>query len=97
MLTAVLACWTQCNRSKFCHLSACLKLLSKEEIRQLDFPGFVMPTSPKRILYKSVLDESHMSMYSSSSQQLVQGSRINLFTGNQTFEEREDSFKVFYE
>lgn len=70
-----------------------MKLLSGEKIQRLEFPRVLKPTFVKRVVYKS--DQSHVHGDNSSSQQLVaQGTRFNLFTGNQTFEEREESFKV---
>ncbi|KAK8673695.1 hypothetical protein V6N13_112013 [Hibiscus sabdariffa] len=70
----------------------CLKLLPSEEIEHLDIPDNEESTSTspvKKLVYMS--DHGGNSTFS---WQRTNGSRFNLFTGNQTFDEREKSFKV---
>lgn len=54
----------------------------------------VEPNLPvKRVVYKSNGDTSS-AINSALSQQYTEATRFNLFTGNQTLHEREESFKV---
>ncbi|CAN4092802.1 unnamed protein product [Withania somnifera] len=72
----------------------CLKLLPAEELEHLDFPMDKMPADPiKRVGYiteanpASVDDAMPFEQHSGAS-------RFNLFTGNQTLKQRDESFKV---
>ncbi|XP_013622980.1 probable hexosyltransferase MUCI70 [Brassica napus] len=66
----------------------CLKLLPPEELEHLDILDRKDSTSPvKKLVYLTGTD-------SSSSHVRGNGTRFNLFTGNQSFAEREASFQV---
>ncbi|KAF2612917.1 hypothetical protein F2Q70_00008146 [Brassica cretica] len=65
----------------------CLKLLPPEELEHLDILDRKDSTSPvKKLVYLTGTD-------SSSSHVRGNGTRFNLFTGNQSFAERETSFQ----
>lgn len=69
----------------------CLKLLSPEELLHLDIPKEKESSCPiKKVVYLSESDTNHVTL----SQQDMEVTRFNLFTGNQTLEQREQSFKV---
>ncbi|GKV29837.1 hypothetical protein SLEP1_g38728 [Rubroshorea leprosula] len=73
----------------------CLKLLPLEELDHLDIPIDEDTSSPlKRVVYVSNNDTPYKGGSSSLSWLQTNGTRFNLFTGNQTFDEREKSFKV---
>ncbi|PKI35089.1 hypothetical protein CRG98_044529, partial [Punica granatum] len=73
----------------------CLKLLPPEEIQLLDIPSTKESSSPiKNVVYKSENDASYDDGKVIFPQQQSEVTRFNLFTGNQTFEQREKSFKV---
>ncbi|KAG9447220.1 hypothetical protein H6P81_013348 [Aristolochia fimbriata] len=73
----------------------CLKLLSPEQLRHLEFPPALTPDPPvKSIIYRRDVDESHISSSGIALQTYTEGTRFNAFTGNQTFVERHESFKV---
>ncbi|XP_068661322.1 probable hexosyltransferase MUCI70 [Aristolochia californica] len=73
----------------------CLKLLPAEELRHLEFPPIVAPDSPiRRIIYKGDFDETRIGGSGNALQEYTDGTRFNKFTGNQTFIERQESFKV---
>ncbi|KAK1389367.1 Forkhead box protein like [Heracleum sosnowskyi] len=72
----------------------CLKLLPEEELQQLDIPikkEFVDPI--KKLIYISESDTPD----GIQSRQRMDTTRFNLFTGNQSFEQREHSFKIVNE
>lgn len=72
-------------------LSGCLKLLPDEELQQLDIPvkkEFVDPI--KKLIYITESDTPD----GIQSRQRMDTTRFNLFTGNQSFEQREHSFKI---
>lgn len=72
-------------------MSGCLKLLPDEELQQLDIPikkEFVDPI--KKLIY---LSESNTPDGIQSRKQM-NTTRFNLFTGDQSFEQREHSFKI---
>lgn len=75
-------------------VSGCLKLLPLEKLEHLDIPVNEETNSHvKNITYMS--DSSRpIGLNSVSSWQRINNTRFNLFTGNQTFEERERAFKV---
>ncbi|KAK3038168.1 hypothetical protein RJ639_029622 [Escallonia herrerae] len=69
----------------------CLKLLPHEEVQHLDLPVGKEPSIPiKNVVYFS---ESH-TPYVPLSRQQTQATRFNRFTGNQSLEQREQSFEV---
>lgn len=69
----------------------CLKLLPPEELEHLDILEHKDSGSPvKRVVY---LTDTDVSMGEKKAVR-VNGTRFNLFTGNQTFAERENSFQV---
>ncbi|KVI06596.1 uncharacterized protein LOC112510175 [Cynara cardunculus var. scolymus] len=69
----------------------CLKLLPPEELQQLDFPLNKDSFVPiKKVIYLSESDTP----YDTNSQQEMGTTRFNLFTGYQTLNQREKSFKV---
>ncbi|OMO74989.1 Plant disease resistance response protein [Corchorus olitorius] len=75
----------------------CLKLLPAEELEHLDIPvdDEEYKSGPvKRLLYISDNEMPYGGGNSTFSWQRTNGTRFNLFTGNQTFDEREKSFKV---
>ncbi|OVA05202.1 Protein of unknown function DUF616 [Macleaya cordata] len=73
----------------------CLKLLPPEALQHLDLPLRGGPNSPvKRVIYKSDLDASYIGGDATMFQRNKNATRFNLFTGNQTLYEREQSFKV---
>ncbi|GFY86129.1 DNA-directed RNA polymerase subunit beta [Actinidia rufa] len=73
----------------------CLKLLPPEELQHLDIPTDKEPSNPvKRMAYISENDTPYIEGNITLSQQHMEATRFNLFTGNQTLEQREKSFKV---
>ncbi|KAG2390423.1 uncharacterized protein HKW66_Vig0221710 [Vigna angularis] len=74
----------------------CLKLLPPEKLEQLDIP--VEQESSRipvgEVLYMSESDRSFVGANVTLSQLRTEDTRFNLFTGNQTFEERDRSFEV---
>ncbi|XP_058725234.1 probable hexosyltransferase MUCI70 [Vicia villosa] len=73
----------------------CLKLLPPEKLEQLEIPVEEESTLPIReILYVSGNDLSFEGGNATLSQLRAEDIRFNLFTGNQTFEERDRSFEV---
>ncbi|CAH2070401.1 unnamed protein product [Thlaspi arvense] len=70
----------------------CLKLLPPEELEHLDILEHKDSSSPvKKVVY---LTDTDTSVGEEKAAVRVNGTRFNLFTGNQTFAERENSFKV---
>ncbi|XP_050203658.1 probable hexosyltransferase MUCI70 [Mercurialis annua] len=76
----------------------CLKLLPDEELLHLDFPmRDELNTAVKSVVYLSENDAQQQRGGNSSStlpRLRTEGTRFNLFTGDQTFDQREKSFKV---
>ncbi|XP_007017434.2 PREDICTED: uncharacterized protein LOC18591320 [Theobroma cacao] len=74
----------------------CLKLLPAEELEHLDIPVDEESISKpvKRLVYISDHETPFGGGESTLSWQRTNGTRFNLFTGNQTLDEREASFKV---
>ncbi|VFR00614.1 unnamed protein product [Cuscuta campestris] len=75
----------------------CLKLLPPEELEQLDFPtGNAHVESIKRVVYVSAdVNEHHLEGGNLTQiQQFSESTRFNLFTGGQSLEQRDESFKV---
>ncbi|XP_060199561.1 probable hexosyltransferase MUCI70 [Lycium barbarum] len=72
----------------------CLKLLAAEELEHLDFPVDKAPADPiKRVVY--ITEDSPASVDEGRPfEQHLEASRFNLFTGNQTLKQRDESFKV---
>lgn len=73
----------------------CLKILSPEDLQYLDIPVGENPaTSVKNVVYISENDAAYVGGNLTLSQQHTEATRFNLFTGYQTFVQREKSFKV---
>ncbi|KAH7524040.1 hypothetical protein FEM48_Zijuj06G0076100 [Ziziphus jujuba var. spinosa] len=73
----------------------CLKLLSPEELEHLDIPsGNESPSPVSRVLYMSENDSPFISGTAILSGQHTEATKFNLFTGNQTLDQRDNSFKV---
>lgn len=78
-----------------CTLSGCLKLLPPEELEHLDVPVGEESTSPvNKVLYISENDTPSLVGNTALSQHRTEATRFNLFTGNQTLDQRDKSFKV---
>lgn len=76
-------------------VSGCLKLLPYEELQHLDIPIHDNFSGPvKNVVYISEKDTRHIGENITLSGQHTEGTRFNLFTGHQTFDQRERSFKV---
>lgn len=72
-------------------ISGCLKLLPPEELQLLDFPLNKDSSVPiKKVIYLSESDVP----YDTNSRNEMGTTRFNLFTGYQTLDQREQSFKV---
>lgn len=80
----------------FRNLSGCLKLLPAEELEHLELPMNEESSSNlvKRLVYISDQETPYGARESTVSWQRVNDTRFNLFTGHQTMDEREKSFKV---
>ena len=74
----------------------CLKLLPPEKLENLDIPEGVESGGPvDEVLYiSSGSDATFVGANTTFSQLHTEDTRFNLFTGNQTFEERDKSFEV---
>lgn len=73
----------------------CLKLLPPEELEQLDIPMDKESGIPiKKVVYMTETEKPVEEGNFNLSRQHFVGTRFNLFTGNQTLEQRERSFKV---
>ncbi|CAA0813317.1 Protein of unknown function (DUF616 [Striga hermonthica] len=73
----------------------CLKLLPPEELEHLEIPNDEDSRSPvKDLVYALETDRASNAGKFNLSAVYVEGARFNLFTGNQTLEHREKSFKV---
>ncbi|KAJ0087469.1 hypothetical protein Patl1_09076 [Pistacia atlantica] len=73
----------------------CLKLLPPDQLEHLDLPVNEKSRSHvKKVVYFSENDILDLGGNNTLSRQQSKGTRFNLFTGNQTFDEREKSFKV---
>ncbi|XP_026400170.1 uncharacterized protein LOC113296026 isoform X2 [Papaver somniferum] len=71
--------------------AACLELLPPEALEHLDIPVHGHASSQvKKVIYKSDPDAGNTTVF----QRNTDATRYNLFTGNQTLYEREQSFKV---
>jgi hypothetical protein len=78
-----------------CILSGCLKLLPPEKLEQLEIPVEEESSLPiGKVLYMSGNDVSFVGGNATVSQLRAEDTSFNLFTGNQTFEERQRSFEV---
>lgn len=70
-------------------------MLPPDELENLDLPMNKESSSPiKKVVYLSGNDLPYVGGNSTLSQQPREGTRFNLFTGIQTFDQREESFKV---
>ncbi|KAL8029939.1 hypothetical protein ABFX02_14G255200 [Erythranthe guttata] len=73
----------------------CLKLLPREELQILKIPNDKDSNSPiKELVYARETDRVGEERNFNLSTMYLEGTRFNLFTGNQTLEQREHSFKV---
>ncbi|KAJ6806567.1 uncharacterized protein M6B38_289455 [Iris pallida] len=73
----------------------CFKTLLPEEIQNLEIPERADTNFPiRRVVYKSDSGNYHLGGNATVMSQHTEDSRFNLFTGNQTLQEREDSFKA---
>lgn len=78
-----------------CELLGCLKLLPPEELEHLDIPqGKESTSSVNKVLYISENDSPFLRGTTYLSGQHTEATRFNLFTGNQTLDQRDTSFKV---
>ncbi|XP_009766131.1 probable hexosyltransferase MUCI70 [Nicotiana sylvestris] len=72
----------------------CLKLLPAEELEHLDFPMDKVPADPiKRVVYITEANPAYVDE-NMPLEQHSESTRFNLFTGNQTLKQRDESFKV---
>ncbi|KAL3840345.1 hypothetical protein ACJIZ3_024936 [Penstemon smallii] len=73
----------------------CLTLLPPEELEILDIPNDRDASSPiKELVYVTETGKTNKEGKFNLSSEYLDGTRFNLFTGNQTIEQREQSFKV---
>ncbi|GAV71606.1 DUF616 domain-containing protein [Cephalotus follicularis] len=73
----------------------CLKLLPPEELQRLEIPMGEEPNSPvKNVIYLSENETPYVGGRATLPQQRTNATRFNLFTGSQTLDQREKSFKV---
>ncbi|KAK6115858.1 hypothetical protein DH2020_008127 [Rehmannia glutinosa] len=73
----------------------CLKLPTPEELEVLEIPNDKDSRSPiKELVYATETDRASKEGKFNLSMVYLEGARFNLFTGNQTLEHREQSFKV---
>ncbi|XP_057765972.1 probable hexosyltransferase MUCI70 [Salvia miltiorrhiza] len=73
----------------------CLKLLPPEELELLKIPNLMDSRSPlKELVYTMETDGASKEGTFNLSMVYLEGSRFNLFTGNQTLEQRNQEFKV---
>ncbi|KAK2660451.1 hypothetical protein Ddye_006984 [Dipteronia dyeriana] len=73
----------------------CLDLLPPEQLEHLDVPVNGESESPvKKVVYMSNNSIPYVEANATISQQRSEGTRFNIFTGNQTFDQRQKSFKV---
>ncbi|XP_062090523.1 probable hexosyltransferase MUCI70 [Humulus lupulus] len=73
----------------------CLKLLPPEELDHLDIPSSKESTSPvSELVYISENDTPFLGRNIVFSGQSTNATRFNLFTGNQSLDQRDNSFKV---
>ncbi|KAI3472397.1 hypothetical protein Pfo_029518 [Paulownia fortunei] len=73
----------------------CLKLLPAEELELLEIPNDMDSRSPlKELVYATETDRASKEGKFNLSTVYLEGAKFNLFTGNQTLEQREQNFKV---
>ncbi|XP_073052960.1 probable hexosyltransferase MUCI70 isoform X2 [Primulina eburnea] len=73
----------------------CLSILPPEELELLDLPKDSDHSNRiKKLIYITEIDRTNKEEKSNLSVGYLEGTRFNLFTGNQTLEQREQSFKV---
>ncbi|KAF2309951.1 hypothetical protein GH714_005759 [Hevea brasiliensis] len=72
----------------------CLKLLPPEELQHLEIPMHDESNLVKNVVYISEKDAQHEEGNSTISKLSTDFTRFNLFTGYQTLDQRESSFKV---
>lgn len=77
------------------NILGCLKLLPPEELELLKLPNLMDSRSPlKELVYAMETDGASKEGAFNLSMVYMEGSRFNLFTGNQTLEQRDQEFKV---
>ncbi|KAK9286687.1 hypothetical protein L1049_015089 [Liquidambar formosana] len=73
----------------------CLKILPLDELQYLDIPSVGKPSFPvERVVYVSETNRSHNGGNTTLPEELTEATRFNMFTGYQTLQEREQSYKV---
>ncbi|XP_061997346.1 probable hexosyltransferase MUCI70 [Rosa rugosa] len=73
----------------------CLQILPPEELEHLEIPVREDATSPvKKLLYRTENDGPLLGGYNTRSEEHTEATRFNLFTGNQTLDQRGEMFKV---
>ncbi|KAL5777914.1 hypothetical protein ACOSP7_010840 [Xanthoceras sorbifolium] len=73
----------------------CLELLPPGQLEQLDVRADEESESPvKKVVYMSDNSIPHVEGIATISRRRSEGTRFNLFTGNQTFDQRQKSFEV---
>nr|DAD40614.1 TPA_asm: hypothetical protein HUJ06_014937 [Nelumbo nucifera] len=76
-------------------LIGCLKLLPPEQLEILDIPVAEETSFPvRRVVYKSDSGTSYLGGNAILLERHTEATRFNLFTGNQTLQEREQSYKA---
>lgn len=76
-------------------MSGCLKLLPPGELELLKIPNPMDSTSPlKELAYATETNGASKEGTFNLSMVYLEGSRFNLFSGNQTLEQRDQEFKV---
>ncbi|XP_061996313.1 uncharacterized protein LOC133714248 isoform X2 [Rosa rugosa] len=73
----------------------CLQILPPEELEHLEIPVREAATSPvKKLLYRAENDGPLLGGYNTRSEEHTEATRFNLFTGNQTLDQRREMFQV---
>lgn len=76
-------------------MSGCLKLLPPEELELLEIPDLGESRTPlKELVYATDTNGASIEGKFNLSMVYLEGSRFNLFSGNQTIEQRDQEFKV---
>lgn len=76
-------------------VSGCLKILPPEEIQFLNIPNTKETSGPiKKVVYISENNAFSESITEGAISQRNEVTRFNLFTGNQTFDQKDRSFEV---
>lgn len=79
----------------FLIMAGCLKLLPPEDLELLEIPDPEDSRTPlKELVYATETNGASKEGKFNLSMVYLEGSRFNLFTGNQTLEQRDQDFKV---